>query len=169
MDESCAVLTWHWAALNKGIALHSLGTTAIGNVVKDLTNRIGATNSGTGIDTLVADTSSASIAVRVQNTLGTAAGVRVTVIFRQTRTYSVVALGVGATRRGVTRVLWRQWILDYSKIGTVMNTLLIRCQMVLTFRWWFGIADAKRITDVARQTTADGSMVDDIALGVEAT
>lgn len=129
--------------------MHSLGTTAIGNVVKDLTNRIGATNSGTGIDTLVADTSSASIAVRVQNTLGTAAGVRVTVIFRQTRTYSVVALGVGATRRGVTRVLWRQWILDFC--------------------WWFGIADAKRITDVAHQTTADGSVVDDIALGVEAT
>ena len=81
-----------------------MGTSAHGYVVDDLAVGVLPASSGTWICALVPDTSLISRAVVVENALGPASGVGVTLIFWQTGTDAVVALGVGTTGRWIARV-----------------------------------------------------------------
>jgi len=79
-------------------------------VVQNLTYRVSATDTWTGINALVTDTSLTTVTICVQDALRTTTGIRITMVFRQTRAHSIVALGVGATGRWVAGILRRKWV-----------------------------------------------------------
>lgn len=106
------VLTWHGTALDEGIALHPLGTAAVGYVVEDLAYGVAGTDAGTGINTLVTHAGLATVTVRVQDTLGSASCIGISVVLGQAGAHAVVAARIGAAGRGVARILRRQRLLD---------------------------------------------------------
>lgn len=97
--------TLDWRTLDKGIARHSLGAVAHGDVVDDLADGIAATGSGTGISALLPDAGQVPGALRAEDTLWPAGHVGISLILGQTLALSLVeANGIAAAGTGIAGI-----------------------------------------------------------------
>ena len=126
-----AVLTLKTAA-SEGIA-DIVGQAGAGRVVVDhFADRVEATGSGTGVVALVVpSTGKSPVTVGVDNTLGPAAGVRVSEVFWSTGALATRAshrsIGIWTTRVRVARIPWR----GRSWGGKSLEMFLNRCLVIL--------------------------------------
>lgn len=102
-DECNQIHTLIRRTLHKSISGHALRTRAHRNVIDNIAQSILSTCSRTRIHAFVSDACFIASAVIVYDTLRSTASVRITLVFRQARTYSVRALSVWSTR---SRVAW---------------------------------------------------------------
>ena len=114
--QCCALLTFQTAA-SEGISDISRQTGADRIVVDDATLGVEATDSGTGIDTVLVDTGEAGDAVAVDDTLRSAAAVGVAEVVWPTATDTGAAahlsVSIGTTGVGIAGISW--WWRSYNK------------------------------------------------------
>lgn len=91
------LLTWHYVTLNKSVALHALGTAAVGNMVKHLANSVGGTSARTGIHTFVTYTSTIAGTVCMQDALRSTADEWISLVIDYAFTLAVATDGIGST------------------------------------------------------------------------
>lgn len=106
-------------AILRGVARETGGATAAGRVVDHMTLGGYATDSGTGIATLVVQTGTILRAVRVEHTFRTALGVRISVILGQAGAgadaVAFLADGIGATWTRVAGLCDFRWYNNYRE------------------------------------------------------
>lgn len=122
---------------------------AHGHMLTHLTDGADTTGTHTGIHALIAHTSLVAGTVRVQDTLGTTTHIGITLEFGQARALSIAADCIGATRRGIAGIMWCGWCIHRW--------------------WWLGCTADEGITLIASGAAADGRVLDDAALGRDAT
>ena len=107
--QCCALLTFQTAA-SEGITDISRQTGTDGVVVDDATLGVEATDSGTGIDTVLVDTGEAGDAVAVDDTLRSAAAVGVAEVVWPAATDTGAAphlsVSIGTTGVGIAGISW---------------------------------------------------------------
>lgn len=96
--------TFYWSALNKCIPCHFFRAFADRNMIDHFTYGIYSTSSWTWIKTFISNTSSISRTFRVKYALWPTAPIRISLIFWQTCTNTIITLSVWTTRR------WVAWI-----------------------------------------------------------
>lgn len=74
-------------------------------MVVHLANGIHSAGAGTRIDALVAHTGAIPRAIRIEYTLRTATHIGITLIFGDTSALTRLAVGIGATRRWLARII----------------------------------------------------------------
>jgi hypothetical protein len=141
---------WVFVAVEEWVSAVSLGTAAYGVVVDHLALGVGSAGPGTGVNTLLLDTSLTELTFRREQALWSAVG-RAPEIAREAGTHRArtlrPALTIWSTWVRITRVCW---LLDY---------------------WFSRLATTRRegVTDVSLWTAADGVVVDNVTLGVDST
>ena len=102
------LLTRHKSTRIVWVAGVSVQTVAEGIVVLHAAPRVGPAQSRTRVDALLRDTRLAGVALSVGDALGPAARHGITLVAEEARTHGhtavLLALGVGATRRGDARI-----------------------------------------------------------------
>lgn len=171
--------TFDRCAETESVSAHASGTAAHRHVINNGANGIGGASSRARVGALVAQANAVSGTVGVENTLGSAASVRIAPELREASARAIVADRVGSARRGIALVDDGRFIASWKYIGVrffattrpMLGSSRRRCcrRVSRSRLTWYERTELERISLVAVRASADRDVIDDRATSSGAT